>query len=140
MAIREYKCNECSLITEKIILSDKEIKESISCPRCQADATFLAMPTSVSLGRSTFSEAPIDTIIGKDADRRWEDIHRRQETRDKVRKESGSVGLTMVGRNEFAPIPEKVKLARTELNDILPTSGFKPAFDSPEDAKLINNK
>lgn len=140
MAIREYKCKDCNLITEKIIAASQEISKSISCPKCKGESLFLEMPTSISLGRSTFSEAPIDTIIGKDADRRWEDIHKRQEVRDKVRKDSGSVGLSMVGRNEFAPIAEEVKVARTELNDILPTSGFKPTFDSPEDAKLINNK
>ena len=137
MAIREYKCEVCNLITEKIIAASQEIKESIPCPRCKENAKFLEMPTSISLGRSTFSEAPIDTIIGKDADRRWEDIYKRQETRDKVRKESGSVGLSMVGRNEFAPISEEVKVTRTELNDILPASGFKQGFDSPEDSKLI---
>ena len=49
-----------------------------------------------------------------------EELRRVRLPRDKVRKESGSVGLSMVGRNEFAPISEEVKVTRTELNDILP--------------------
>ena len=140
MAIREYKCNDCNLITEEIILGAKPVAPTIICPKCKGEAQFLAIPTGFSLGVSSFSEAPIDNIIGKDADRRWEDIYKRQEIRDKVRKETGSVGLSMVGRNEFAPLAEEVKIARTELNEVIPFSGFKPAFDSPEDAKLINNK
>jgi phage FluMu protein Com len=140
MPIREYKCSSCNLLTEDIIASSLEVPATKTCPRCKSVANFLFMPTSVSLGLSSFSEAPIDTMIGKDADRRWEDIHKRQEIRDKVRRESGSVGLTMVGRNEFAPISEEVKATRTELNGILPSSGYKPSFDSKEDAKLVQSE
>jgi len=140
MAIREYKCQDCNLITEKIINASQEIKESISCPKCKGNASYLEIPTSISLGVSSFSQAPLDNIIGKDSERRWENIHRRQEIRDKVRKESGSVGISMVGRDQFAPLTIEDKERRSELNEILPISGHKQTFDSSDDAKLINHK
>ncbi len=136
MAIREYKC-ACGVLTEKIIFDAKNIPSTIICPKCQGEATHLVMPTSISLGRSTFSEAPIDVIIGKDSDRRWEDINRRQELRDKVRKETGSMGLSMVGRDEFAPIGEETKAKRTESTEVLEKSGHKQTFDEPSDAKIL---
>lgn len=136
MAIREYKCS-CGVLTEKIIFDSKSIPPAITCPKCQGEAVHLVMPTSISLGRSTFSEAPIDVMIGKDSDRRWEDINKRQEIRDKVRKETGSQGLSMTGRGEFAPVTEDTKVKRTESVEVLTQSGHRQTFDSPADKKIL---
>jgi hypothetical protein len=136
MALREYKC-ACGVLTEKIIFGTNDIPQVIPCPKCGAEAAYLAIPTSISLGRSTFSEAPIDVMIGKDSDRRWEDINKRQEVRDKVRKETGSQGLSMTGRGEFTPVTEDTKAKRAESVEVLSQSGHKQTFDSPADQKIL---
>jgi len=135
MALREYKC-ECGVLTEKVILGSKEVPMSISCSKCGGVAVFMPMPSSVSLGRSTFSEAPLDIMIGKDANRKWESIHAQQEVRDKVRKETGSVGLTMT-KEGYAPISEETKAKRTEATEVLAKTGHKPKYDSSTDAKIL---
>jgi hypothetical protein len=135
MAIREYKCS-CGVLTEKIIMGSNDIPEVIACSKCGLDAQFMSMPSSVALGRSTFSEAPLDVVIGKDADRKWDSIHTQQEVRDKVRKETGSVGLTRT-KDGYAPISEETKQKRTELNDVLTQTGHKPKFDTSSDQKIL---
>jgi len=136
MAIREYKC-DCGLITEKIIPASQDIPQTTVCPKCSATAQFLSIPTSFALTRSSFSEAPLDIVIGKDSDRRWDDINKRQEVRDKVRKDTGSQGLSMVGRGEFAPLSEEAKTQRTESTEVLAQSGHKQTYDSTADAKIL---
>jgi hypothetical protein len=59
--------------------------------------------------------SPIDNVIGKDSDKRWEDIHNRQEKRDKTREETGSVGLSETSRGNFEPISESNKKTRDEV-------------------------
>lgn len=141
MAIREYRCKECSLLTEMIIPASRTIPLSLICPKCKGEAIFLEIPTGFSLGTSsTSSSASIDVIIGKDSERRWENIYRRQEIRDQVRKESGTMGLSMVGKDKFEPVQSDSQSLRVELNEILPISGYKTSFDSPDDAKLILGK
>jgi hypothetical protein len=75
--------------------------------------------------------APIDNIIGKDADARWSDIHERQQIRNTARTQTGSAGLTEVGKNEFAPISEKSKETRTEVTASLKQA---PKLDSGTDS------
>ena len=76
--------------------------------------------------------APVDSFIGKDAERRWEDINRRNELRDKVRSETGETGLSMVGRNEFTPITTTQKELRTSLNEAVTSGGgFKSSEPVP---------
>lgn len=135
MAIREYRCS-CGIVTEKLIPSDKPIPGTVECPKCSKEAVFIPF-SNVSLLVSSFSNAPIDNVIGKDAERRWEDINIRQEKRDKVRREAGSAGLSMVGRNEFRALPESEKTARTELSSSISREGFKPEYES-SDAKILN--
>lgn len=143
MAIREYKC-ECGLVSELIIWSSAKIPDAIPCPRCTTAghppvlAQFQAIPSSFALARSSFSEAPLDVVIGHDADRRWKDIHTQQETRDRVRKETGSLGLSVNSKGDYTPISEESKAKRTELQEVLSTSGHKPEFDNPSDAKILD--
>jgi hypothetical protein len=73
---------------------------------------------------------PVDNFIGRDAERRWDDIHQRQATRDKVRQESGQVGLTMVGRNDFQPLSSEKKELRTSLNETIASSGGFQSADA----------
>jgi len=139
MAIREYKC-PCGVITERLIPLSKAIELSVLCPKCGDTAIFLPIPTGISLARSSFSEAPIDVMVGKDAERRWNSIHAGQESRDKIRKSTGSVGLTMAGDGSYTPVSPANLTKRTELNEVLTTSGHKPTYDDTSDTKILERK
>lgn len=136
MAIREYKCSSCVLMTEKLIPTEITPDPAIKCPRCGADATFITISRTALL-TSNFQERTMDVEIGHDAATRWADINERQATRDKIRQQTGQVGLSMVGRNEFSPLPEKDKVIRTDVNEALTESGFKASGDTPTDQKIV---
>lgn len=141
MAIREYKCPKCELKVEKILPISVTPWPTMPCPRvgCDGTAEFLTIPTSFNLGTENFSEKKVDVAIGKDANRRWEDLHNRQSLRDKVRQQSGQAGLSMVGRNEFVPLPETEKVARTEAAEAVTVEGFKHQPDTARDKKLLGS-
>jgi hypothetical protein len=69
------------------------------CPKCgkRCEQTIFAPYVAT----SGMSQAPLDVVIGRDAEKRWDRIHERQGVRDKVRKESGKAGLTKVGQDEY---------------------------------------
>jgi putative FmdB family regulatory protein len=120
MPIFEYSCKECNVLIEKIYPSLEKSAEVLNCPRCgETRANRLSIPTSVSLSRSSMDNSPIDNVIGKDADARWQDIHNRQASRDVVRKETGSVGLSELSRGEFAPVTKENLETRVEVSKSL---------------------
>lgn len=129
MPIFEYKCS-CGLRHEHLVLPPNQPPATHTCPRCKEAATKLAFPTSVALARSGMDNPPVDNFIGRDSERRWEDIHQRQATRDRVRQESGQVGLTMVGRNDFQPLTPEKKELRTSLNETIASSGGFQSADA----------
>ena len=102
MATYTYKC-ECGFVTEHIQSMKDELPETVKCQKCGKDSK-IAVLSAPALGLSSMSNAPIDAIVGRDAETRWADINRRQELRNKVRQESGEQAVRMTGRNEFAPI------------------------------------
>lgn len=122
MPIFEYNCS-CGLRHEHLVLPPHTAPTTHPCPRCRAEAVKQDYPSSVALARSGMDNPPVDNFIGKDAERRWADIHRRQETRDRVRQETGTQGLTMVGRNDFQPLSPTQKELRTSLNETIASSG-----------------
>ena len=124
MAIREYKCVECRLMTEKLIPTSDTPPSTIKCPRCGANAEFKTF-SRTSLVTSNFQERTLDVEIGHDAATRWADINERQAKRDSLRQQTGQIGLSMVGRNDFAPLSEKEKVTRTEVTEAVAESGFK---------------
>mgnify|MGYP005615570817 CR=1 FL=1 len=130
MPIFEYKCPDCGLLNEKLTLGSQEVTATMPCKRCGAEATKRDFPSSISLARSGMDNAPVDSIVGADAARRWEDIHHRQELRDKVREETGSTGLSMVGRNDFQPLSPDKKELRTSLNETIAASGGFPGAEA----------
>lgn len=122
MPLFEYKCAQCGLVEEHLVFSTRETPTTQTCGRCRGVSTKLDFPTRISLARSGMDNAPTDNLIGGDADRRWADIRRRQELRDTVRKESGEVGVSMVGRNRFQPVTSTQKELRTSLNEAIASS------------------
>ena len=73
---------------------------------------------NVAYGNS--SSAPIDVVIGRDAERRWSGINERQEQRNKIRRESGEFGLKATSVNEYKPIEggrlESVEIPQNMVN------------------------
>jgi hypothetical protein len=74
----------------------------IKCGKCGKDSGIEIHAPAVLTGG--MSNAPIDVVVGRDAEARWADIKRRQELRNKVRQDSGEQAVRMTGRNEFTPI------------------------------------
>lgn len=82
MPLIEYKCSNCNLLVEKLLY--EAAPDFIKCERCSREAEKLQIPTSISLVRSEMDNSPIDNAIGREADKRWEDIHNRQDIRNPV--------------------------------------------------------
>ena len=137
MAIREYKCENCGLMTEKIIPTALTPPPFTNCARCGEDAAFKAIPSSIGIMTDNFGQQKVDVMIGNDAERRWSDINSRQQIRDAVRQKTGQMGLSMVGRNEFAPLSQEGKELRTEVNTTLTDSGFQSGGDTSTDKKIL---
>ncbi len=137
MAIREYKCETCGLMTEKIIQTSLTPPPSIKCPRCEKEAMYKSIPSRIGIMTDNFGQQKVDVMIGHDADRRWADINSRQQTRDAVRQKTGQLGLSMIGRNEFAPLSQEGKEIRTEVNSTLVNSGLQSGGDTPADKKIL---
>jgi putative FmdB family regulatory protein len=137
MARYDFKCEKCDIVKEVIQSVEKQLPKTIECPSCKGRMDFV-IPL-VSLGVSTMDTAPIDVVVGRDADARWARINERQEVRNKVRQESGVVGLTATGTNEYQPIDTKQKFRRTDAMKTVEKDGFKPQYDDG-DAKLINKR
>ena len=122
MPIFEYKCL-CGLLHEHIVLNASEAPDQHECPRCKAQAGKREYPTSIALNRSTMDNPTLDLAVGKSAHERWDNIHKSDEAKAKVRKESGQTGLTLVGPNQFAPISQQQVELRTSLTETIAASG-----------------
>ena len=84
MPLFEYRCGACGLTEERLIMGSRPAPPTDTCTRCGKVSQKLEFPTRVALARSGMDNAPVDNLIGADADRRWADINRRQEIRDRV--------------------------------------------------------
>lgn len=122
MPIREFRCQTCDALTEQIINMSAEVPERIKCKRCGSPA-LLRTHSNVAIMREGSDNAPLDIAIGRDANARWDDIKRRQEIRDKVRTQSGQLGVVATGRNEFVPVTEEQKVLRTQVHEALDARG-----------------
>ena len=120
---------------EKIYLSAGP--DTVPCERCDSEAKRI-FPTSISLMRSEMDNSPIDNAIGKDADKRWENIHNRQELRASVRQKTGKSGLTEVSKNNFVPISEDKVKTRTGIKELL-ADPPKMKSGSSETKKWLSN-
>jgi|SRR5271157_402694 len=100
----DYRCQKCECVQEHIQPITNPLPDSLKCvrPGCKGRATIVI--TAPMISKSGMTHEPFDIAVGRDAEVRWADIHRRQAIRDKVRRESGQQALVMTGRNEFAPI------------------------------------
>ena len=134
MPIREYKCESCKLLDEKIL--NGEPPETVKCARCGADATLRRIPSSIALARSGMDNAPLDNFIGKDAEKRWTVLKDRQAKRESVRKETHAQGLTAVGLGNsgaetYKPITPEQKTMRTGVTQAIEGAGYGSTLPVP---------
>jgi len=101
--IYDFQCVVCKFVLEVIQPMQTATFEDRVCPRCGKNAKFM-FDGGPAVATSGMSNAPIDVVVGRDAEARWSDIKRRQAIRDNVRQTSGEQAVRMTGRNEFEPI------------------------------------
>lgn len=122
----EYQCTDekCNVVRELILASHNDRPESIPCHACGGVAAQVIL-TPPAVSRQGSADESFDSAIGRDANRRWENIRERQAKRDKLRQESGSEALTMTGFDQFKPLPgAKLDFVSTE-----------PEWESPKKAE-----
>ncbi len=112
--IYEFRCGDCGLVLEHICPIGEQPSYK-KCPKCGKHCKQTIFAPYVAT--SGMSQAPLDVIIGRDAEKRWDNIHQRQEARNKVRRESGKQGLTKVGKDEYKPHDRPL--------DFVPCSGIE---------------
>lgn len=123
MPIREYKCPDCGLLSEKVHLQ-ADYPKTVECPRCKGQAVVREMPSSIALARSSMDNSPLDNLIGKDAESRWSGLAERQAQRDSIRVATNTQGLTAVGDN-YKPISSDKKALRTEVTRAVESQGYR---------------
>lgn len=137
MARYDFRCEKCNLVSELVQSVHDELPETIPCPDCDGRMEFVA--PLVAVATSSMDTQTVDVAVGRDAEAKWNDIHERQAVRDKVRKETGSVGLTATGTNEYQALDLKKKFDRTDAMKTIEKDGFKPEY-TESDAKIINKR
>jgi hypothetical protein len=80
---------------------------------------------------------PIDVTVGHMADARREQIAERQQKRDKVRKESGQVGLKATSHDTFRPITRAEQAARESMHHRVQQAGGAKQELEASDRKLV---
>jgi hypothetical protein len=137
MARYDFQCEKCDIVKELVQSVHKKLPKSIPCPGCSGPMEFKT--PLVALGVSTMDTAPVDVVVGRDAEAKWERIHERQAKRDKIRQESGVVGLTATGTNEYEPLSVRKKFRRTDASKVLEKDGFKPEY-TETDKKILETR
>ena len=98
--IYEFKCRDCDLVLEHLCPIGEQPSYK-KCPKCgkRCEQTIYAPYVAT----SGMGQASLDVVIGRDAEKRWDRINKRQEVRDRIRKESGKSGLTKISKDEYRP-------------------------------------
>jgi DNA-directed RNA polymerase subunit RPC12/RpoP len=124
--IRSEQTYLCSTCNAKLHydLTKAETTETRVCP-CGGDMNRIWKSSDApNVSRVGDANAPVDVIIGKKAEEKWDVIHARQEERNKVRVSSGQYGLTAVTQDTFKPITQEQKIKRTKILTTAAASGI----------------
>ena len=130
MAIREYTCSACGLVDEIILPISKEPPTERNCPLCGKPSRLVVF-SKTHLVTSNFTNNPLDISIGASSEARWKVYLERQDQRNKIRKETGSLGLSEVKTGVFVPISEERKSEREKAEVVIGQQG------RPQDPELI---
>jgi len=99
-----YRCwaseGGCGAEIDKMLPKNK-VTETIPCPNCGKAAKLGVRPGSFGIvhGKTMTKGASIDVAIGRNAEQRWDKLHKRKEVRDKFRKETGSQAISLSENN-----------------------------------------
>ncbi len=129
--VYKFKCysKKCGVTHEQSIpAKDFDSSKDAVCPKCKGVAKYV-FDGGPAVMTSGMSQPSFDVVIGRDAEKRWENINQRQAKRDKVRKESGQAGLTATGVEEYKPISLGRKRVRTDVRDAVDRDGFRATED-----------
>jgi len=139
MPIYEYYCEKCNYLFEQLLNSSEkeEYKDGYPCPQCGKIATKLISKSNFVFKSDTPGNSgvhdldypSVDKAVGRSANRKWKEIHKQQEARDKVRKETGKQALSTVSiaENKYKPASKDILEDRKKLNKKLsniPESNF----------------
>jgi len=104
MPIYEYYCNKCKIKFE-FIAPKSEGYEERACPSCKKSAPRkISRPGGFNLKGPGFhaNDYPsIDKVIGADSERRWKEIHKRREKRNR------KIDMTKYQEGNYTPLPEE---------------------------------
>ena len=129
-----FVCQDCKISQEVAMPMATASFKDRTCPYCGGVSKH-KITGAPAISTQNMTHQTIDVTVGRHANALWDDIHRRQQDRDRVRVESQEVGLSMTGRNEFQPLTKEQKTLRTDLS-----SKVQAASYSESDAKLVGAK
>ena len=126
MPTYEYVCKSCNCLFEEVLLQPEDVKKFIDSHPCSCGAMAERVRISVTnftfkgeAGRSGAHDLDyptLDKAIGRSAASRWQKFHSQKAERDKVRKESGSNAITMVGDKPVPTPPEQLAFRQSATN------------------------
>lgn len=125
-----YECKSCDVIFEDLLISTEEIKlyaKEHPCPACGAICPKIPSvvnfafagkagsdPTSgrSSSGSHDLDYPSLDKAIGRSANRKWKSFSEKKKTRDKIRRETGSIAITESRDGTMVPTDKNILSAR----------------------------
>jgi hypothetical protein len=135
MAKYDFNCSSCGITQEILMPMATATFDPRPCP-CGQLARHVVYAPAIVTGNSTPAKTSVDIAVGKSADEKWANIHRRQEVRDKIRKDTGSLGLSSPDGKTYTPLSKDKKEIRTRVTDAVSEQGYKPTYEGG-DSKLV---
>jgi len=130
MPTYSFRCNECGLRFEKSLKINDD--HSINCISCKTSNTQKLPPKGVGFSMKEPTSIPkeIDLKVGADSEKRWEEIEKRNKTKEEVRQKYGTQRLEKGPDGEYRPFSftkngeqvsesEGVNLRKQMLNEYL---------------------
>lgn len=104
MPLFEFKCEKCELKFEKVI--NLNFKGDMPCPSCASNSSRQLISKDVSgvVKEGTAIPKDIDRIVGRDADKKWEEIEEKKSIKEKIKREHGATHLSRDLDGEYQPL------------------------------------
>lgn len=132
----EYRCDECSVEFEELLLNKEDIElysDSYPCPVCSKPAPKQMSSFAFSFkggvrgtsgvhgnsGVHDLDYPVLDKAVARSAEKRWDIHNKRQEAINKFRKESGSHAVAMTPSGDPLPVDKSVLDIRQKAMPVL---------------------
>lgn len=111
--VYKFDCQNpsCGAETEVTMPMVSASFEDRRCLACGGDARHRLEAPAVATQNMT--NQPLDVVVGRDAEIRWTEVHRRQELRDAARRRTGQIGLTEAAPDQFTALSPEQQRVRT---------------------------